>query len=409
MTAREGAQVSEVGRCGERARPRGWIRGAVACALAGAIGVSALPASASPSTDSGSGPSSIIGGTTTTAGQYPSVVAIRIGSDLCTGTLVTPVWVLTAGHCVDPSVVRLASQDQVTAATRVHFNTLDALNDDGMVVRATQTIMHPMFDEAHLGSHDIGLIKLAAPVTSVEPSPVNLTASRAPVGSAVTTVGYGSTQEGGTGTVGVEFELPNNTTVSCPTLGIGSDANLLCFSQTDKTGTCLGDSGGPSFATIDGRPTVVGVTSFGDQQCAEFGAATRTDIEESFLAMYAPEIVGCQRDSDCGGDKLCFARRCIAQPFSPTGIGTVCTTASDCESSQCAESSQDGKRCSMVCSVSDEGSCPGGFDCLRASGDVGACWPNGSGGCCDAGGADGPAVLVLGLGVIAMVRRRKRP
>jgi len=77
------------------------------------------------------------------------------------------------------------------------------------------------------------------------------------------------------------------------------------------------------------------------------------------------------------------------------------------QSSQCAESSQDGKRCSIVCSVSDEATCPDGFDCLRANGDVGACWPNGGGGCCDAGGAGGASSLLVGLAVLGLARRRR--
>jgi hypothetical protein len=372
----------------------------VAAAFAGCMLALAAPAHAD-------GPSSIIGGTTAKAGQYPSVAAIRIGGDLCTGTLVSPVWVLTAAHCIDPVVLGLPTQDQVTALVRVHFDTLDLAIDDGRIVRASQTFKDPQFNKDRLGSNDIGLIKLAAPVTDIEPSPVNFSADKVPVGTTVTMVGFGSTEHGGEGTVGVEFELPNHVSVSCPSLGIGSNNNLLCFSQTDNRGTCLGDSGGPSFAMIEGRRTAVAVTSFGDTQCAEFGAATRTDVEQAFLTMVAPELLGCTSDADCGANRACFARRCIAEPFSARGIGTACTSAADCESSQCAESSQDGKRCSMVCSVSDEASCPGGFDCLRSSGDVGACWPNDSGGCCDAG-RGGPASMLVGLAVLGLVVRRRR-
>src|SRR5262249_17866757 len=204
------------------------------------------------------------------------------------------------------------------------FDTVNLGTQVGTVATAIDSTKDPLFNKSRLGSNDLGLIKLSAPVAGIEPSPINVVASQAPVGMAVTVGGYGATQRDGQGTAGIEFAL-THTSMSCPSLGIGSDTNLLCFSQADNTGTCLGDSGGPSFAMIDGKLTVVGVTSFGDQHCAEFGAATRTDIEQMFLTMVAPELAGCQRDSDCPAQRACFAHHCIAQPFSPTGIGSVCT------------------------------------------------------------------------------------
>jgi V8-like Glu-specific endopeptidase len=374
--------------------------------IAGALGVLGSSASAAPD----SPPVSIIGGTQTTTAQYPSVVGLVIGgNNLCTGTLITPEWVLTAAHCVDPAVLKLGSQDEVTSSVEVHFHTVDVINDPNpaKMVRASATFKDPMFDQMHLGSHDIGMIQLATPVTDVMPSPINLSANMAPVGTTVTIVGYGSTAQGAQGTVGVEFELKNRTSVGCGSLGIGSDTNLLCFSQTDNKGTCQGDSGGPSFASIYGKSVLVAVTSFGDQQCASYGANTRVDIEQPFMVQHVPELIGCLTDSDCPTFRACFSHRCIAQPFGPNGIGTVCNTAADCDSSECAISSQDGSRCSLTCTVSDSTSCPSGFECLRATGDLGACWPT-SGGCCDAGGAGGPPTMVVGIGLVALGLRRKR-
>ena len=385
-----------------------WLGAGVlgaACVLALAASASAAPLG--PAALSGP-PASIIGGTNTSVDQYPSVVGLVIGNSLCTGTLISPTWVLTAAHCVDPEVLGMPSQEQVTRSTQVHFHTVDVLHDPGVIVTASATFKDPMFQKARLGTHDLGLIQLATPVTDIVPSPINLAAAMAPVGTRVTIVGYGSTERGAQGDLGIQFELKNRTSVTCPSLGIGDDANLLCFSQADNKGTCQGDSGGPSFASIYGKTMVVGVTSFGDKECAEFGANTRVDIEQSFLAVHIPDVIGCLSDADCPKHRACFAHRCIAEPFGPNGLGTACTTEADCDSSECAESSQDGKRCSITCNVSDGTSCPDGFECLRATGDLGACWPNDQAGCCDAGGAGGGPAMALGLGVLLVVRRRKR-
>jgi V8-like Glu-specific endopeptidase len=379
-------------------------RSAIAVAVAAGLAVAA-PASAAPD---GQPPVDIIGGTATTLGQYPTVVGLVIGSNLCTGTLIAPSWVLTAAHCVDPVVLNLPSQDQVTANIRIHFDTLDVVNDLGTVVPAAATFKDPLFDKARLGSNDIGLIQLDTPVTNVAPSPINVSAAMAPVGTIVTIVGYGSTERGGGGSIGTEFEIRNRVSVSCPGLGVGSDTNLLCFSQSDNAGTCQGDSGGPAFAMIGGKQTVVGVTSFGDQQCATYGADTRVDIEQAFLVQHVPELIGCLADGDCPTHRMCFAHSCIADPFSPNGLGTVCNTAADCDSSICAVSKQDGKRCSLTCNPGDDSSCPDGFECLKSSSaSVGACWPESGGGCCDAGGRGAPGAALLGLGVVAALRRRR--
>ena len=335
----------------------------------------------------------ILGGTPATVGQYPSVVAVDLGDALCSGTLIDKDWVLTAAHCV---------QGMSPSQIQIHFNTVNIFQSAGKTVGASMAIAKPEFNLSNLGANDIGLIKLAQSVTDVTPLPVNLYPAKAPVGIIVTMVGFGATAVGGGGTVGTEYVV-GQTSVSCSLMG-ENDSNLLCFNQTTGKGKCEGDSGGPSFAMIDGKLTQVGITSFGDQNCAQFGADTRTDAEKAFLLKYIPQLE-CSTDADCPMGRECFVHRCIAQPFSPTGLGTTCTTGADCDSTVCATEGNK-SYCSMTCTPGQMDQCPSGLEC-KAAGASGACWPIDKGGCCDASGQGAPTML-FGIALVGFVWRRRR-
>lgn len=336
----------------------------------------------------------ILGGQQATQGEYPSVVAIEAGGGLCTGTLIDKEWVLTAAHCV---------QGFSPTSIRVHFGTVDLTRSLGTTVNAAMAIAKPGFDEHNLGTNDIGLIQLASPVTDITPLPVNLQPEKAPVGIGVTMVGFGATGANQSGSIGIEYVV-QQTSVACSSFA-GSDADLLCFNQVSGKGKCNGDSGGPSFAMIDGHLTQVGVTSFGDMSCTQFGADTRTDAERDFLLQYIPQLE-CSSDADCPEGRTCFLKKCIAQPFSPTGLGTACAGNGDCDSGTCATAGDD-QFCSMSCTVGDAATCPDGFECLEA-GASGACWPvEEDTGCCDASGHNATSML-LGLALFGLVFGRKR-
>jgi hypothetical protein len=251
------------------------------------------------------------------------------------------------------------------------------------VVRASQIFKHPGFDLNNLGMHDIGLVRLATPVTDRAPARVNFDPAKAPVGIAVTMVGYGVTSRSNPNSAGTQ-RVVDQTSVSCA-VGGGSDAALLCFSQVAGKGKCVGDSGGPSFATIDGQQWQVGVTSFGDQNCQQFGADTRTDAEEAFVLEHVPELNPCDADNPCADGRTCFQGTCIADPFSPGGIGSECADGPECESGQCASSSEE-SLCTFACATGTDGACPDGFECRDTSGGAGGvCWPTDEGGCCSTG------------------------
>jgi hypothetical protein len=343
------------------------------------------------------GPTSapILGGTPTQVGDWPTVVGLDLSGGLCTGTLITPEWVLTAAHCI---------QGVSATGVRVHFGTVDMFSNPGVTRMSKAVYPHPMFTINSLGKHDIGLIQLAQPVTDLQPIPVNLVKEKAPIGINVTMVGFGATAAGGGGDVGREYVV-QQTSVACSAFA-GSNDDLLCFSQISGKGKCEGDSGGPSFAMIDGKLTQVGITSFGDQNCTQFGADTRTDAEKAFLLQHIPSLE-CSTDADCASGHICFGKKCITTPFAPMGLGSECAGNTDCDSGTCATSGDTGY-CTMNCALDMEGVCPDGLECTDTGAGTGACWPVGEeGGCCDASGASGPTAL-LGVGLIGLVLGRKR-
>jgi len=185
----------------------------------------------------------------------------------------------------------------------------------------------------------------------------------------------------------------------------GQNTNLLCFDQTSGKGKCNGDSGGPSFAMINGKLVEVGITSFGDQTCSMFGADTRVDAEKAFITAHVPNLY-CDTDADCQADHTCFTNACIVTPFSTGGLGATCTGNTDCDSATCGTSGNDSK-CTMTCTPNAANACPTGLDCLDDGNGSGYCWPPENGGCCDASGRGAPT-SVLGIMFVGLVLRRRR-
>jgi trypsin len=229
-----------------------------ALALAGALlATAATPASA------------IVGGHNAPNGAYPSVAQITFGNAfLCTGTLISPTFVLTAGHCGSMTGEAVASPASWPAPL---INVL--IGGDTSTTGERATVSKVIIEPGYLATtgYDITLLQLSAPATKTptKVSGATETSSWAP-GTTETIAGWGTTSENGsTPTHLQEAQVPITTDAYCA--GAYSDfdpATMICagFPQ-GGVDTCQGDSGGPLFGNVGGALKVVGSTSFG-QGCA---------------------------------------------------------------------------------------------------------------------------------------------
>lgn len=219
----------------------------------------APPTEPSNSAQSPNPSAAVMGGQIPVTGTYPYIVSIRKqgASNYGTGFLIGPSHVLTAQHVVK------AVAPIKTAIVRIGSMRRDVGGEERKVTAVylpggAQTATAPLLDE--LSSTDWAILKLNKPSTKtpIKVNGFNATVSNKQINTGEAwAVGFGQFQE-----------QPNQNIIwlrhARVNVGIGFVANkpngmIVSDSNTEVTGVCSGDSGGPLIVLTQKGPVAVGI------------------------------------------------------------------------------------------------------------------------------------------------------
>jgi secreted trypsin-like serine protease len=245
--------------------------------------ISALTAVAAPP-GAGGAPrarSSIVGGTPASPAEWPYAVAIfRKGHMHCSGSIVGPTKVLTAGHCV--AGFNLANFQVIVGRPNLRDQAA------GQIIGVSSGKVHPDFEQT--GLHDVAILNLSQPTSA---APIALASSGQ---SAVATIpgarlrvaGYGAINPFGVHLSPVlkstfETARTDRRCLKAYTSDLYASESMICALGAKRkhpgrfkihTSACSGDSGGPLVADTPTGAVEVGTVSFGGALCGLPAAPT---------------------------------------------------------------------------------------------------------------------------------------
>ncbi|OMJ25769.1 Chymotrypsinogen B [Smittium culicis] len=211
----------------------------------------------------------IINGTPATKAEYPFISQIYQTNDngnnfsfICTASLISSQYIVTAAHCVyNNNVLKSTSQ--------LYFNigkqNLAVSADIPSFYKATNIYVNQYLARPQ---HDIAIVKLDRAVAATVATPAKIYPYKVTTSLPIEVAGFGVTNlaQNQVSSKLMKTSITVSESSKCPTFGPSWKSNSgpsICSITASGNDSCQGDSGGPMVTKINGVNTLVGVTSYG--------------------------------------------------------------------------------------------------------------------------------------------------
>ncbi|KYN09225.1 Lectizyme, partial [Trachymyrmex cornetzi] len=235
--------------------------------------------------DSSSFETRVVGGNEAPKGLYKFILSLQVKSlfsgnqHFCGASILNAQWALTAAHCVYNTY---SASKIIVKAGKFDVKRTETTEQ---IVKLDKFIIHENY-KGGVGPYDIALLKLATPLTLNE----NVQAIALPELNSEPTgqvwlCGWGSTSTTNTPVMPstlqhvmmtiMNFKSCNQTVIKMTGSAPLDDKSNVCtgpLSSSELNSACSGDSGGPLFKIINGKPILVGIVSWGMIPCGISGA-----------------------------------------------------------------------------------------------------------------------------------------
>ena len=203
----------------------------------------------------------IANGQEVSPGQFPFVIYFDVEGGTCSGSIIAPRVILTAGHCVwDTEVSDFVDKTK----SHIYFGSTeyDYTDDAGEIKGFFVPTQYDPDAASSLG--DVALIELAEPIpSSIKPVALANAATKMPAGTTVTVAGWGEMENGKMPqhlmyTTGTVLSTSECDVLSNAEFDYDVEVDHFCVGvpQNNMQTTCGGDSGGPYFLVQNGKSPV---------------------------------------------------------------------------------------------------------------------------------------------------------